>query len=217
MPWKIDITGQRFGRLVAIMPVKTTKQGVYWRCQCDCGATVEVVAKKLRYGSTVSCSCWRKTRRLKHGMTKTPEHVAWTSMLERCRNPRGIMWHRYGARGIRVCERWQSFENFYEDMGPRPGPGYSLDRIDNDGHYEPGNVRWATKLQQDSNKSTNVVYTYKGVRGTIKQIRDQLNIDLPLSTLASRQYARWPVDDLFGAPPGARLGHARPSKKHTRS
>lgn len=215
MPWKIDITGQRFGRLVAIAPLKSTSQGVRWECICDCGQRASVLTKKLRNGHTKSCGCLQATVHVTHGRTRTPEYRAWQSMLARCDDPNGVMWHRYGGRGIKVCDRWRVFENFFADVGPKPGKGYSLDRIDNDGDYCPSNVRWATKIEQDTNRSTNIYYTYKGVTGTVAQIKERLKLKLPMSTLTSRQYYRWPTDDLFGAPPRARLGHGRSSQKRT--
>jgi hypothetical protein len=91
--------------------------------------------------------------RVKHGMSGTPEFVAWTSMRQRCGNPRCRRYANYGGRGISICERWRAFENFLADMGRRPSPDHSLDRIDNDGNYELGNCRWATRSQQQRNKS----------------------------------------------------------------
>lgn len=88
---------------------------------------------------------------LTHGKSKTPEYIAWQSMKGRCLNEKDMVFKYYGARGIMVCERWTVFENFYADMGPRP-EGHTLDRIDNEGHYEPGNCRWATWTEQSLNK-----------------------------------------------------------------
>jgi len=89
----------------------------------------------------------------RHGYSGTREHATWLDMRNRCRNPAAHNYMRYGGRGIRVCDRWDTFENFLADMGPRPGKGYSIERADNDGHYEPSNCRWATQLEQNRNKS----------------------------------------------------------------
>lgn len=97
-------------------------------------------------------------------MTKTPEYLAWRNIKERCRNPGCRMYHRYGGRGIKVCDEWfESFMAFFREVGERPGPGYSIDRIDNEGNYEPGNVRWATRIEQQNNLSKCVPVEINGV------------------------------------------------------
>lgn len=105
-----------------------------------------------------------KGRPIKHGMSGTPELDAWNKMHNRCRDTNS---KRYGGRGITVCERWAEFGNFLNDMGPRPGSGYSLDRIDTDGNYEPGNCRWATTIQQMNNTSRNIILCHDGERKTL--------------------------------------------------
>jgi hypothetical protein len=153
---RIDITGHRFGHLIAIKISGTrTNDRLSWECRCDCGVLKIVTGKELRSGNSVSCGCWRREnfvkRLLKHGARRhddtMPEYHVWISMRDRCENPGNHAFKYYGARGIRVCDQWlNSFENFLADIGPRP-PGrqgrramYSIDRIDNDGNYEPGNL-----------------------------------------------------------------------------
>lgn len=152
-----NVAGQRFGRLVALERVGTRNKAALWRCVCDCGREHNVVASKLFDGVTQSCGCLRQEAVTKHGATRgyrpTPEYKAWLGLRERTTNPANKAWRDYGGRGITVCERWRnSFEAFRLDMGPRPSPGHSIDRINNDGNYEPGNCRWATRAEQNKNQ-----------------------------------------------------------------
>lgn len=145
----VDLCGQRFGRLLISSRVGTDKHGqAVWLATCDCGATSEVLGGNLRRGLTASCG--KCVSKAKHGMYGTPVYWVWNSMVRRCKNPTSQVWKDYGGRGIRVCDRWQDFENFYADMG-EPPEGHSLDRIDVNGNYEPGNCRWATKDVQQHN------------------------------------------------------------------
>ena len=129
---------------------------------------------------------------IKHGMSSTTEHVIWKQMRFRCSNPNATNWHRYGGRGIRVCERWNSFSNFYYDMGPRP-EGMSLERINLDGNYEPSNCKWATSKEQANNTSTNVNVEHAGETLTVSQWAERLGI-LP-NTLQYRLYRGWTVGE----------------------
>lgn len=163
MTWTvIDIKGERFGRLVVLKQIGTNSaRRAMWLCRCDCGEMAKVNGSNLRMGITKSCGCLAIdtiTRRKRvHGhaihANRTVEYKTWLSMWERTSNPRREGWKYYGGRGIRVCERWKNFENFFEDMGKRPSSFYSIDRINNDGNYEPGNCRWATRIQQRDNQS----------------------------------------------------------------
>lgn len=138
---------ERYGRLVVIDYAGQNRhhQRMY-AVRCDCGTEKIVRGYQLTQGAVVSCGCLQRERfhRRTHGKSGTPEHRVWKNMNQRCTNPNGSDWERYGARGITVCERWRSFANFLADMGPMPGPGYSIDRKDPDGSYEPGNCRWIT-------------------------------------------------------------------------
>jgi hypothetical protein len=147
-----DLTGKTFGLLTVLEqkpgPVKTAQ--AHWLCRCQCGQLTVVNGSSLRRGRTRSCGCGR----IKHGLTHAvPEYHVWQSMRQRCLNPNHPGYRYWGGRGITICQRWaSSFEAFYADMGPRPGPEYSIDRIDNDGNYELGNCRWATPVQQQRNR-----------------------------------------------------------------
>lgn len=151
MTTRIDRTGQRYGRLTAVRYVGDGK----WECLCDCGNTCYSVVASLNRGHTKSCGCYaaerRKVANTTHGASRTPVWYAWVSMRRRCMalpGAKNYAW--YGARGITVCSRWESFENFYADMGIPP-LGTSLDRIDGSKGYYPGNCRWATSSEQAHN------------------------------------------------------------------
>ena len=145
--------GTRFGRLVVTERGPNKHGHTGWWCSCDCGSQTLSDGTQLRRGQKVSCGCAKRERtaalKLSHGWrasgNKHPLYETWRGMIARCNNPNHVRYHRYGGRGITVCERWANdFVVFAADVGPKPSPRHSLDRINNDGHYEPSNVRWAT-------------------------------------------------------------------------
>lgn len=165
MPAAIDLTGKRFGRLLVMLSAGRTIQGSrsvrMWQCRCDCGRTLDVSRMNLTSGDTRSCGCLRvdSPNSRTHGHSRvgirTHEYNTWAAMVQRCTNPKTPNYQYYGARGIKVCDRWRdSFENFLADMGERP-PGTSIDRRNNELGYEPGNCRWATKREQMRNTRHN--------------------------------------------------------------
>jgi len=164
----IDETKKKYGRLRVICRVEHASRQAMWKCKCKCGNEVIVVGQSLREGLTQSCGCWHKEllgkRSTKHGGTGTPEHDIWNGIKKRCYNPNVEYYDRYGGRGVRMCKRWrESFKNFLADVGPRPSPKHSLDRFpDNNGDYEPGNVRWATQSEQMLNTRRTKYVTIAG-------------------------------------------------------
>lgn len=145
----------------------------FWRCLCDCGKIRCVMAGNLRSSQTKSCGClikinaptWKRhlgQRRLTHGMSNSTEYRSWSGMKSRCNNPKRTQWKHYGGRGIKVCERWELFENFLADMGAKPSQCHSIERCNNEDGYHPGNCRWATRAEQMLNRSNNRRLTFHG-------------------------------------------------------
>lgn len=154
-----DLTGKRFGRLQVLWAAgRRERNRVYWTCQCDDGNVSFVRTAQLINGGTRSCGCLQreavtalcKARQTTHGHYHTPEHVAYVAAKGRCTNPKNRAYKNYGGRGIKFL--FTSFLQFFAELGPRPSPAHSLDRKNNDGHYEPGNLRWGTLLQQRRNR-----------------------------------------------------------------
>lgn len=154
MPHTFDISGQRYNALTAVRRVENIGRRVAWEFQCDCGETVIYTASSVRRGKAKSCGCQRYVNFSTHGQAYTGTYRSWAAMIQRCGNPKAAWWKTYGGRGIRVDPSWHQFAGFYASMGDRP-PGRTLDRIDPDGNYEPGNCRWATPKEQTRNRRCN--------------------------------------------------------------
>lgn len=178
-----DMTGQRFGMLtvVSFAGVKGSAQHARWNCVCDCGRPTVAVGASIRAGKTRSCGCLSVATRITgdksrvHGKSRARAYGIWRGMHQRCSDPNDKKAHLYVNKGIRVCERWQSFPAFYEDMG-EPPIGASLDRIDGNKGYSPDNCRWATPKQQANNMATNRLLNYQGRTQTLSQWADEIGI-----------------------------------------
>jgi hypothetical protein len=148
--------GARFWRLTVVGGVHVRHRH-NWECVCDCGKRIVTQPKKLRSGHTKSCGCLRAERSYRHGMSHHYLYAAWHSMQQRCNNPTSPSYYLYGARGIKICDRWMSsFEDFVADMGERPSPEHSIDRRDGTKGYSPENCRWATPLEQQFNTARSI-------------------------------------------------------------
>lgn len=205
----IDLVGQVFGRLTVVSREEIPGSNRFrWLCLCTCGKHTSVVGSALRGGITRSCGCsplgvkaatmgdTMRRANTTHGASKTVEYSAWAQMLDRCHNPRYKKYADYGGRGIKVCARWRaSFENFLEDMGPRP-VGKTLDRKDNDKGYSPGNCRRATREEQQNNTRTNRRLTWEGLTLTVAEWARRQGINV--ETLRARLKQGWPVPRALG-------------------
>lgn len=208
-----DITGQIFERLTVLGPVgKSSNRQILWLCHCICGKQTVTTRGNLIYGHTKSCGCKNIDAIIKrsktHGMSKSPLYKTWNRIIERCTNSNHEHFSYYGGRGIKVHETWlTAFQMFYNHVSKLPyfeRNGYTLDRINNDGDYEPGNVRWATKNQQARNKRTNHIYTYKGKSQCLATWAEEYNLTYP--TLKGRLKLGWNIHDALTKPANVRGG-----------
>lgn len=190
-----NLAGQRFGRLLVLGAI-TSGARVYWHCRCDCGNDTNVRADSLRNGAIVSCGCQRLESVTTHGMHSTAIYRRWSGILARCFDPKNKGWERYGGRGITICEAWQDFQTFHDYVSKLSHfgeKGYTLDRIDNDGNYEPGNVKWSTAKQQQRNRRGNHFITANGVTRTLHEWAEVTG--LATSTIFNRIKAGWSPED----------------------
>lgn len=163
-----DLTGKRFNRLLVLSFADIRNNAARWNVRCDCGTDKVVMGMNLVNGHVQSCGCLTKDMLTTHGMTKTRVFRTWSSMRNRCQNTQNRAFPNYGGRGITVCERWNTFEDFLADMG-EPMKGMSLERIDNNKGYSPDNCRWANASDQNNNRRTCVLLEFAGKTQTIAQ------------------------------------------------
>lgn len=205
------LIGRTFGRLTVTAPAGSNKNGqALWHCLCQCGAQVIAVTGQLKSGHTKSCGCLRKDvcvqRVTKHGASsrdvRTPEYTAWSGLKARCENTNNPAYANYGARGITVCERWCNFENFLADMGEKPTPTHSIERIDNDKGYSPENCKWATRTEQSNNRRFNRLITFNGKTQSLSLWAREQRMTYP--TLHQRLMLGWSIERALTAPRYAR-------------
>lgn len=206
---RIDLTGQRFGRLVVLeFSGYDHNHKAKWNCQCDCGKQKVVRANELRSGKTQSCGCLHKqllsVRVKKHGGRGTRLFSIWKNMKARCYNPKNKKFVIYGGRGITVCEEWVNNYTAFRDWSLSHGYAehLTIDRIDNDKGYSPENCRWATVLQQARNKQHNHLITYKNETKTLSEWAEQFHIDH--RTILRRLELGWSVEEALETPVGER-------------
>lgn len=183
-----DLTGKKFGCLKVLKkdsirpyPCGTTR--IYWLCECDCGKKTVSCTANLKSGHTLSCGCLANKMRKNglvhktHGLSKRPSYKTWKHIKDRCLNPNSTFYKDYGGRGISIFEPWkEDFNTFYGYVSKLPHfeeKGYSIDRINNDGNYEPGNVRWATRIEQNNNTRRNVFFEVDGKKYSVKEYANE--------------------------------------------
>jgi hypothetical protein len=192
----IDRTNQIFDRLTVKNRAPNNRHGqTRWECQCVCGNIITVNSGNLTSGHVKSCGCLNKEivakRSFIHGMSNTPEFQTWARMLGRCNNPNNNKFKDYGKRGIKVCEAWEhDFMAFFKHVGPKPSSKHSIDRIENDGNYKPGNVRWATKSVQANNRRTN--HTVEIHKWTLSLAQWAHFVGIPQYVISLRLKRGWP-------------------------
>lgn len=183
MPRLIDITGQRFGRLLVVSKAASLGKNTRWACLCDCGRTTEVFKSSITSGAQTSCGCFQKEvarrtvvkRATTHGLRHSSEYSVWCGIKRRCENKNDKSYLRYGGAGIEV--RYENFEDFLSDVGRRPGADFSVDRIDPSGHYERGNVRWADQKTQARNKNNTFYVILDGKRVCLADACERLGLN----------------------------------------
>lgn len=195
-----DRTNERYGRL--LVTGRAVEPDTFL-CTCDCGQAVSAKAHALSSGDKISCGCAKsgptcESGMRTHGRTGDATYRCWQSVVRRCTNPAATGYETYGGRGIRVCDQWRTFEGFLADMGDRPTPDYSVERIDTNGHYEPGNCKWATRREQANNTTRNRYIEFRGERMTVTEWAGRLGI--PEKTLTNRLNRGWTVDRAFAEP-----------------
>jgi hypothetical protein len=199
-----DLVGKTFRCLTVLKYAGTRRSNGlktlrnYYLCRCKCGKELEIIrhslvglGKKL----AISCGCTRRhaKARLTHGKSSAPVYRRWLNIITRCTNSSYRKWENYGGRGIQICDRWMDFNNFYADMGDVPFIGASIDRINNNGNYEPTNCKWSTRTEQGCNKRTNRIVTFQGKTQTVSQWAREKNI--PMKRLWWRLFTeKWSVE-----------------------
>jgi hypothetical protein len=212
-----DLTGLKFG-MVTVQSFYGIKQrskprgsstngNSLWECLCECGKNFITQGDCLKRINHISCGCYKNQlvslRTKTHGLSyrgghNTPfksEYTTWVEIRQRCRNPKSTAYKNYGGRGIKICDRWQDFENFFADMGQKPTPNHCIERIDNDGDYTPENCKWATRMEQARNTRKNIYLTIEGVKKPFSQLVSESGVKY--MTAFSRYRKGLPIAEVF--------------------
>jgi hypothetical protein len=204
------LTEKVFGKLTVLKFIERIDRRNWWLCRCECGTEKRIMGQSLKAGCTTSCGCWNRIaiglRVTTHGATKgrirgqriSEEYALWSAMRQRCTNPNNRRFKDYGGRGITVCERWLKYENFLIDLGPRPSPKHSIERLDNNGNYGPDNCRWATAREQQRNMRTNRLLTFDGKTKCVAAWAEDLGMSS--TCLSTRLRRGWSIERYLNHP-----------------
>ena len=212
-----DLTGREIDNWVVLGYLGSQRvdgRAKYWLCRCRCGREMPVLGESLRSGKSGSCGCNFSGKGIRHGLyyQYAAEHRSWRAMITRCTNPRQGNYCNYGGRGIRVCIRWRrSFAAFMEDMGPRPAGNYAIDRMNNDGDYEPTNCRWVTQAVNNQKRRNNRMLTRDGVTRSVTEWSNLVGI--PATVISKRLRRGWTVDDALTIPMIVRRTAVHPQRR----
>lgn len=191
-----ELKGLKFNNLTVIEFLRINKHyKSVWLCECDCGNKVEVWGSSLTTGHTKSCGCYKieVNSRKVHGKSNQPIYHSWQAMMQRCNHKSQKSYADYGARGIAVCEKWQTFKGFYDDMGDTYVDGLTIDRVDVNGGYFKENCVWSTRSTQNNNKRNNIIVTYKGCTDTLANICRKHDLNYRKTLKRIRQF-KWPIE-----------------------
>lgn len=217
--WR-DLEGQKFGTIRVGRYCGTKSHASLWECICDCGRLYVAIGSVLTRDNTHSCGCRRfenfADSMRTHGMARTDEHKIWCGIKKRCFNPKCDSYPHYGGRGITMCKKWlDSFQEFHNDVGDRPSKKHSLDRINNNGHYEPGNVRWATRVEQANNSRKCRMITANGVTQSASQWSRTTGISC--GTILNRLNHGWTTERAISTPSIQSKEHSNGNKSTSQS
>lgn len=210
------LVGNKYGMLTIVECGEKIRKKMLVKCLCDCGNTKNIILKYLIIGVTKSCGCLRNElsskRNKTHGLSYTTEYRTWKGMISRCNDNKNKRWKDYGGRGIKVCQEWlNSVDRFVEDMGKKP-TGCQIDRINNDGNYEPSNCRWVTPKQNALNKRDTVIINFLGQSKPIEEWADKFN--MKKSTLSNRLDRGWSIERAMTTPAGKYTFNDRTNNKN---
>lgn len=198
-----DLSGLKFGRWTVLTFSHLGKNWTaHWKVRCECGAIGKISAGTLVSGASKSCGCLARDKCIEthttHGMVDSSEYSSWEHMKARCLNKKHKHYKYYGGRGIKICKKWLKFSNFFKDMGSKPSPKHTLDRIESNRNYQKDNCRWATRKEQSRNTAQNVNFMWQGKLRCLSEIASMYNISR--QTLVGRLNYGWPLDRAISEP-----------------